>query len=272
MESLSGQTCVGGMDVGGRDRGGPIPCKANPKSRNLTRTSNPNPNPNPKSRNLTMTSNPKSRNLTMTSNPKSRNLTMTSNPKSRNLTMTSNPKSRNLTMTSNPKSRNLTMTSIPKSRNVTMTSSPKVQDDNRGKKGSHPAPRHLKHPILTGSRHQITGFENDFPRLPRPQFETDTVEENMTSFSVTATIHSHADSVCRTSDRVSDESHLSQLPRTQSVTEVNQEYAPHCEPNTGIDLRPAVCTRVDEDANQEDCPQIRESTYGQQCARVWTRM
>ena len=76
----------------------------------------------------------------------------------------------------------------------------------------------------------------------------------MTSFSVTATIHSHADSVCRTGDRVSDESHLSRLPRTQVVPEVHNEYTPHAEPTTGIDLPPAVCTRVDEDANQEDCP------------------
>ena len=68
----------------------------------------------------------------------------------------------------------------------------------------------------------------------------------MTSFRVTATIHSHVDSVCRKDERVSDESHLSRVPRTQSVIEVNQEYAPHCEPNTGIDLRPAVCTRVDD--------------------------
>ena len=44
------------------------------------------------------------------------------------------------------------------------------------------------------------------------------------------------------------------MPRTQVVPEVHNEYAPHAEPTTGIDLPPAVCTRVDEDANQEDCP------------------
>ena len=94
----------------------------------------------------------------------------------------------------------------------------------------------------------------------------------MTSFGVTVTIHSHVGSVCRKDERVSDESHLSRVPRTQSVTEVNQVYAPHCEPNTGIDLRPAVCTRVDEDANPEDCP-IHEPNTGielppVECTRV----
>ena len=71
-------------------------------------------------------------------------------------------------------------------------------------------------------------------------------EENMTSFRVTATIHSHVDSVCRKDERVSDESHLSRVPRTQSVTEVNQEDCPTREPNTGIELPPVECTRVDE--------------------------
>ena len=41
MESLSGQTCVGGMDVGGRDMGWPIPCGANRRSRNMPMTSSP---------------------------------------------------------------------------------------------------------------------------------------------------------------------------------------------------------------------------------------
>ena len=41
MESLSGQTCVGGMDVGGRDMGRPIPCGANTRSRNMPMTSSP---------------------------------------------------------------------------------------------------------------------------------------------------------------------------------------------------------------------------------------
>ena len=168
-----------------------------------------------------------------------------------------------------------------------MTSSPNIQNSNRGKKGSYPAPRHFdnpnssrasafdrgqfplpskevywqhreaphtkKHPVITCFNQQVTGFEeNDFPRLPRPSLVTDAdngnghAVETMTSFRVTATIHSHDDSGCRKDQGVSDKSHLSRVPRPPTVTDVTQNNSPHCEPNTAINLPPVVCSSVDE--------------------------
>ena len=49
--------------------------------------------------------------------------------------------------------------------------------------------------------------------------------ETMTSFRMSATIHSHVDSDCRRDEGVSDESHLSRVPRPPVVTDVIQEDA-----------------------------------------------
>ena len=70
-------------------------------------------------------------------------------------------------------------------------------------------------------------------------------EETMTSFRMTATIHSHVDSDCRRDEGVGDESHLSRVPRLPVVIDVIQEDALG-EPNTAIDLPPEGCLHVDE--------------------------